>query len=317
MMENTLKTPVLFILYNRLEVSKKSFESIRNVRPHKLYIACDGYKRDKVGDKEKVEAVRQWILGAVDWDCQVKTRFAEENQGCKYGPANAINWIFQNEEEAIILEDDIVADTSFFWYCQELLERYRDDTRIMIIGGHKKVWDFPIENDYFFTAFGMIWGWATWKRAWSYFDIDMKNWLQYKKDNLLANVYGKDASIYLTENIDRVYSGRLDAWDFPWMLSIAANSGLGILPKYNLIQNIGYGEDSTHTSGKEPDLHKSFLDLPLKPVENVVRNWNYDRIHAKKYADPRKFHRFIRQFIPKPILMKWYRFRKVKVMILD
>ena len=312
-MEQTLQVPILFILYNRLDTTRQAFAKIREVRPKKLYIACDGPKKDKEGDREKVEAVREWVLGAVDWDCQVKTRFSEENQGCRYGPANAISWVFENEEEAIILEDDIVAAEAFFWYCQEMLHRYRDDTRIMIVSGHKVVWDFAVEGDYFFTAFGPIWGWATWRRAWKYFDGEMKQWPSFKARRVLADIYGKEAAESLSISIDLAYSGKLDAWDYPWLFARASNSGLGILPKYNLVENIGYGEDATHSSGKAPDFHVGSLEFPLKPAENVIRNWEYDRAWARMALRSNRIRRMIRKLIPRPILRSWYRFRGVKV----
>lgn len=312
-MKDMLKTPVLLIVYNRLTPTKQVFSQIRKVKPQKLYIACDGYKKNKAGDQTKVEEVRQWLLGAVDWKCQIATSFAEENRGCKYGVAHAIDWVFENEEEAIILEDDIVADESFFWFCQDMLERYKEDERIMTICGHKAVWDFPIDDDYFFTAFGPVWGWATWKRAWNYFDNEMIKWPYFKEKKILAQLYGKDSATSLTESLDLTYSKKLNSWAYAWDLARIINSGLGILPKTNLIQNVGYGSDATHSSGREPDFHRSSLDLPVKPVENVIRNWEYDRMHAKKFVSSRRVHRFIRKFIPKRILKRWYRFRGVKV----
>lgn len=308
-------TPILFVLYNRLEVAKRTFEQIRKIRPQKLYVACDGYKKEKPGDQEKVESVRRWILGAIDWECQVKTRFAEENQGCKYGPANAISWVLECEAEAIILEDDILADESFFWYCRDMLERYKDDERVMLIGGYKALEDYPIEGDYFFSAFGQIWGWATWRRAWSYYDIDMKKWQFYREKKLLFHVFGNDMATILTENMDWVYQGKLDAWDYPWTFTQVSNSGLTILPKCNLIENIGYGVDATHTSEQAVDFCRKSLTFPLQMQENVVRNWEYDKAYAKKCMKVKKVRRFIRKFIPKSILKKWYQFRKVKAMI--
>lgn len=312
-MNTILYTPVLLILYNRLSTTQRVFDQIKKVRPRKLYIACDGFKNNKEGDQEKVSAVRQWVLSSIDWECQIETRFAEENQGCKYGPANAISWIFDNEEEAIILEDDIVADESFFWYCQDMLERYKNDTRIMLVSGHKGVWDFPIDEDYFFTAYNPIWGWATWRRAWERFDDKMKQWPHIKKDRTLKYIYGKNAAISLTDNFEATYIGKLDAWDYPWLFSQILNSGLAILPKYNLIENVGYGEDATHSEGKAPDFHVRPLELPLKPVENIIRNWEYDWAYSKQYLKPRKVRRVLRKFIPKSILRKWYQFRGVRM----
>ena len=292
---------------------KEGVCQISKVRPQKLYIACDGFKKEKEGDRERVAAVRRWAAGAVNWECQVKTRFAEENQGCKYGPANAISWVFENEEEAIILEDDIVADESFFWYCQEMLIRYKGDTRVMLVSGHKGLWDFPIEDDYFFTAYNPIWGWATWKRAWKCFDSEMKQWPDIKKKRLIQRIYGRDAAIILYDNFEATYKGNLDAWDFPWLLAQILNSGLAILPKYNLIENVGYGEDATHSEGKAPDFHPGTMDMPIKPVKNVVRNWKYDEAYSKRFLKPKKVRRVIRKVIPRPILKIWYRFRGVKV----
>lgn len=311
-MDNVLQTPILFILYNRMDTAREVFSRIRKVKPQKLYIACDGPQKDKEDDKEKVESVRKWVIDAVDWECQVKTRFSEENQGCKYGPANAISWVFENEEEAIILEDDIAADESFFWFCQDMLQKYKTDTRIMIVSGQKGVWDFPIEGDYFFSSTILTWGWATWKRAWAFFDSEIEKWPYYKKIELLKNVYGKDAAISLSDNLDAVYAGTLDAWDYAWLLACVSNMGLAIQPACNLIENIGYGEGATHTFGKAEEFHISALQFPLKYEECVVRNWNYDCEYARRFLNSRRVRRFIRKFIPRPILKRWYRFRGVK-----
>lgn len=312
-MSKSLEIPILFLTYNRLDTVKQSFSRIKEARPKKLYIASDGPKRERKEDAEKVMAVREWIEGEIDWECEVRKRYSAENQGCKYGPANAITWIFETEEEAIILEDDIVADPSFFPYCQEMLQRYKYDTRVMLVSGYKRFWDFPAEEDYFFSYCSPTWGWATWKRAWEYFDITMEQWPKYQKARLLADVYGSDAAISLSENFQLTYMGGLDAWDYPWLFARVLNSGLGILPKYNLIENVGYGEDATHSEGKAPDFHPGTMDMPIKPVKNVVRNWKYDEAYSKRFLKPKKVRRVIRKVIPRPILKIWYRFRGVKV----
>lgn len=306
-----LNTPVLLVTYNRLDTVKRSFEQIRQARPKKLYLASDGPKTDKEGDKENVFAVREWMEQAVDWPCEVKKRFSKENQGCKKGVSSAINWIFESEEKAIILEDDIVADISFFEYCQQMLELYQDDDRIMTISGFKKVWDFPVEEDYFFSYFSPIWGWATWKRSWKYFDLEMSNWPKNKQDKLLSKVFNAGAIPVLTDEFDKTYNGELNSWAYPWLLTRLSIGGLGVVPGKNLIENIGYGEDATHWGGEAPDFHKESLSFPLKHPKEIIRNLAYDREYERLFFRKTPIRRFLRKTIPKQIMKRWYKLRGV------
>lgn len=307
-----LDTPVLLITYNRLDAVKRTFEQIRQVKPRKLYLASDGPKTDKAGDVQKVSDVREWIGQAVDWPCEVKKRFSKENQGCKIGMSSAINWVFEFEEKAIILEDDIVAAPSFFGYCQEMLERYQSDERIMIISGYKKVWDFPVAEDYFFSYFSPIWGWATWRRAWKYFDLEMTDWPQYKREKLLSQIFSGGAIPRLTDEFDKTYKGDLNSWAYPWLLTRLSKRGLGIVPGKNLIENVGYGEDATHWDGEAPDFHKGNLIFPLKHPEKIIRNLAYDREYEKRFFKKDPIRRFLRRIVPDSILNCWYRFRGCK-----
>jgi len=193
-----LHTPVLFLVYKRPDTTRQVFEAIRQAKPPRLYVAADGPKKNVPGEAEKVKQVREIISNGVDWDCEVKTLFRDENLGCKYGPVEGINWFFKNEEEGIILEDDTLPSQSFFWFCQELLERYKDDTRIMVISGDN------FQNgitrgtcSYYFSRYNHIWGWASWRRAWKYYSVDMKLWPDVAKNQGLNNSLKKKQMLYI------------------------------------------------------------------------------------------------------------------------
>jgi hypothetical protein len=171
-----LLTPVLFIIFNRPGTTQQVFDAIKQQKPKYLFVAADGPRPDKPDDKEKCKATRA-IIDQVDWDCNLKTLFRDENRGCGYGPAEAITWFFDHVEEGIILEDDCLPSPYFFKFCSVILERYKSDTRIGIISGTNPLIRWNInQKDYIFSRFGSTWGWATWRRAWMYFDHEMNNW---------------------------------------------------------------------------------------------------------------------------------------------
>src|SRR6478736_1770065 len=178
------ETPILFIVFNRPDTTRVVFEAIRKVKPKKLYIAADGIRSKVKSDEENCAKVRA-IVNDVDWECDVKTLFHEENLNCGKAPSTAISWLFENEEEGIILEDDCLPSTSFFLFCEELLERYRYDSRVMHIGGNNFLNGWQKDNDYsyYFSRSGHIWGWATWRRAWNKFDFDISLYSKLKDKN--------------------------------------------------------------------------------------------------------------------------------------
>ena len=186
-----LNTAVLFLVFNRPETTARVFDAIRKARPPRLYVAADGPRTNRPGEAERVEKVRQ-IATAVDWPCEVNTLFRKDNIGCKRAVSGAITWFFEKEEEGIILEDDTLPSQSFFWFCQELLEIYRDDERIFIISGYNKQDEWNAEKvDYFFSYFGGIWGWASWRRAWKHFDIEMTDLERYAAQGFFEQYLGK------------------------------------------------------------------------------------------------------------------------------
>jgi hypothetical protein len=182
-----LQTPVLFVIFNRLDTTNIVFKAIRKAQPKKLYIAADGPRPGNVSDEEKCTSIRKLVIN-VDWDCELKTLFREENLGCGLGPASAYDWFFEHEEEGIILEDDCLPDPSFFIYCQELLEKYRHDTKIMHITGSnfQKGWQNDEDYSYYFSSYPHEWGWATWRRAWKLYDFKVQKYPELdKKDYLM------------------------------------------------------------------------------------------------------------------------------------
>jgi hypothetical protein len=161
---HSLNTAVLFLVFNRLDTTKQVFEAIRQAEPPRLYVAADGARANKEGEADKAQAVRDYIMQNIDWEYEVKTLFQEENLGCKYAVSGAIDWFFENEEMGIILEDDCLPSQSFFWYCEELLKKYKDNTRVWHIGGtNTEIISKDILSSFYFSQLNNIWGWATWK----------------------------------------------------------------------------------------------------------------------------------------------------------
>lgn len=278
------KTPVLFIIFNRLDTVKQSFEPIRKYQPDKLFIAADGPRKDKPGEAERCEEVRKWVLDNIDWECEVQTLFRDVNVGCGQGPKQAIDWLFANEEMGVILEDDCVASESFFEFAFQMLEKYKDDTHISIICGSNfdkdGCWQSK-DADYFFSVVPYTWGWATWRRNWEGYDFSMSKWNEINKSRLLAFMF-KDVEHrnYWKYVFDEtVGKNPHDIWDYQFFFSCYDKRQLAIVPNANLINNIGDGEDATHSS-HNADYRKAILrkelEFPLRHPQKKVRNWNYD-----------------------------------------
>lgn len=261
-----MSVPVLFIVFNRLLTTKQVFGQIKKYRPERLYIASDGARCDKFDEAGKVQEIRDYLGKAIDWECDVKTLFQDQNLGCKYAPQMAINWFFESEEFGIVLEDDCLPSDSFFAYCEDLLQKYQDDFRVFGISGANFHSQIALEDSYYFSSYFFTWGWATWRSRWqkhleildsfgTYIDHpDIK----YINDN-------KDVSKNLREVALSSYEDKLDAWDYLWILSCMINNGLIATSHKNLIQNIGFGDDATHTSGniinQKPN---EIISFPLK-----------------------------------------------------
>ncbi|MEW5803375.1 MAG: glycosyltransferase family 2 protein [bacterium] len=263
-----LTTPVLFLTFNRPETTGKVFEAIRKARPLRLFVAADGPRPHRPGEGERCQKTRE-IVTAVDWNCEVRTLFRKENLGCKASVSSAIDWFFEHVKEGIILEDDCWPCQEFFWFCQMLLERYRDDKRVMMISGTNYLFDqVSIDESYFFSKYYAIWGWATWKRSWELYDRKVSHWLTHKRKKSLTWLYpSREIVKFYTGMFDAVYNDKINTWDIQWCYSCIFNNGLAIVPAANLISNIGI--EGTHT-GRKPS---RFIQMPVRAMNlNAIRH---------------------------------------------
>lgn len=300
-----LTTPVLFLVFNRPETTKRVFEAIRSARPPRLYVGADGVRSGTTGEAEKCAEARR-IATAVDWPCDVHTLFRDENLGCRKAVSQAIDWFFEQEAEGIILEDDCLPDPSFFRYAKELLNRYRDDERIMCISAQHFHGDaHQPEHSYFFSRYNHCWGWASWRRAWQHYDHDLLNWPQLRNTDWLLSI-GDGSRLfqrYWTHIFDRCHAGKIDSWAYRWTFSCWAQHGLATLPAKNLVTNIGFGDGATHTASTRShfaNLPLERLPVPLTHPYCVVRD-----VSADSWTDTTQYKLLqtvilikIKQFIP-------------------
>jgi hypothetical protein len=267
--------PVLFLVFNRPETTARVFEAIRAARPSQLFVAADGPRADRDGEVERCRQVRE-IATVVDWPCTVTTQFREGNLGCKRAVSSAIDWFFAHVPDGVILEDDCVPDASFFEYASALLERYRDDTRVMSISGDNFIaGHWRPESSYYFSAFTHIWGWASWRRAWGLYDVEMSDWPAQREGGFLRRKFPEspDSQAYWAAAFDRVSRGEIDTWDYQWAYATFKHGGVSCMPAVNLISNIGFGADATHTRNPEAklaNLPSTALPFPLTHPSEVV-----------------------------------------------
>ena len=258
---NNFNTPIVFIIYNRPASTSIVFNRIAQRRPSKYFIVADG-PRDN-NDGIKCHQARN-IATNVNWDCDVHYLFSDINLGCRKRVSTGLNSVFEIVEEAIILEDDTVPDFSFFEYSDVLLTRYRTENVIKMIGGSNPlVKDRRNEVSYKYSKYALIWGWATWKRAWLEYDVNMEDWPLFRDSNSFDSLHQPAERMFWVYYFNKVYNG-YDTWAYQWMHSIWANKGKTVLPTNNLITNIGFGSDATHTTiTSESEL----LSVPSEPMQ--------------------------------------------------
>jgi len=243
-----LNTAVLFLVFNRPDTTTQVFDAIRRARPQRLYVAADGPRTDRAGEAARVESVRK-IATAVDWPCDVKTLFRDQNLGCKRAVSGAITWFFDHEEEGIILEDDCLPHPDFFNFCETMLGCYRHDERVGVITGNN------FQNgqqrgaaSYYFSKYNHCWGWASWRRVWRHYQGDLSFWPNWKQsDEWRSHCPDKVERRYWEKIFDQVHAGGIDSWAYPWTACVWKQGGLTVIPNVNLVSNIGFGEYATHT----------------------------------------------------------------------
>ncbi len=274
-----ITTPVAFIVFNRPDTTRRVFEEIASAKPPKLLIVGDGPRLNRPGEQEKVTAVRT-IVERVDWECEVLTNYSDVNLGCKRRVSSGLDWVFDEVEEAIVLEDDCLPHPSFFRYCEELLQRYRNDERVGAISGDN--FQFGTKRtsySYYFSRYNHVWGWASWRRAWKHYDVDVKLWPEIRNNGWLYSLLGDRRKVqYWTEIFNLVYDGRIDTWDYQWTFALWMQHALTALPNVNLISNIGFGADATHTAGKSrvAELPVEQIGFPLHHPPFIIRDQQAD-----------------------------------------
>jgi hypothetical protein len=263
------QVPVLILAWRRPELVEQVLAAVAQWQPRRLFLACDGWNSDASPELvSRIQATRAVLDREPGWPCEVQRRYAEGNRGLRAGVVGALDWFFAANPEGIVLEDDCIPSPEFGSYCAELLERYRDDPRVMCISGDGSSGIAPSGTaSYSFIRYPLIWGWATWRRAWSHYDRDLE---------MLAALDGSDwGSLFPDITERRVWRERfealrgptpVDTWDLVWALSLLLNAGLSVHPRANLISNIGFGADATHTTTAAP--RASVPTSPILPLRH-------------------------------------------------
>jgi len=284
-----LTTPVAFIIFNRPKQTAKVFSAIRAARPPQLFVIADGPRANVESDRANCAATRA-IVDQVDWPCEVRRRFADQNLGLRRNVAGGLDWVFEQTERAIILEDDCLPDATFFPFCEELLKRFSQDRHVAAISGtnldpgHNVP---PNDDGYYFSRFCHIWGWATWRRAWQLCDQAMERWPELRRTDWLKNrSTSATAENYWRLMFDDSHArkpGWLNTWDVAWLFSCWQHEMLSIVPRNNLITNIGFGPDAAHTRSqtRAAKVQVTPIQFPLCHPKQITVNAVADR-HIQK-----------------------------------
>lgn len=257
-MQSSFDTPVLFLIFNRPALTKVVLNRLAEIKPSHLYVAADGARKHVDTDKDLCSKTRA-LIETINWECEVKLLYRDENLGCGLAVSSAITWFFENEEQGIILEDDCLPSLSFFSFCQKMLQHYKNDNRIWHIAGYNSQDGIKRGNgDYFFSQETSIWGWASWRRTWKHYNLKLSSLPELEKSRTKYNLK-KDRLHSLTAMFDfwKVYNGKINTWDYQYAFYQLVNSGLSVVPNYNLVENIGFDSAATHTTRKSSSIAKN------------------------------------------------------------
>jgi hypothetical protein len=262
-----MHTPVLLIIFNRFDTTQQVITKLREGLVPKLYVYCDGARKEKLGEADQLKRVQEQVLSAIDWPCEVITNFKVANEGPRLAIGHAISWLFETEEQGIILEHDCVPHLSFFNYCETLLKYYEEDERVMHISGDNfQFGRWRGDGSYYFSRFNHIWGFATWKRAWKHYDLTMSHYPAFKEKHRIKEVFAsKRAQRIWIDILDRTYSGDIQTWDYQWTFAIWNVNGLAILPNVNLISNVGFDSLALNTTNAKHRL----ANMPTHEMGNI------------------------------------------------
>lgn len=294
---SSINVPVLFIAFNRVDAAAQVLGAIRQARPPRLYFACDGPRNEE--ERAQCDAVRA-LRNDVDWPCEVLTRFSDVNLGVRMGEATAMSWFWEHEEMGIVLEDDTYPAPGFFGYCQELLERYRHDERVWAIMGTNLMADRPPRTlgSYHFSrhGYGAYWGWAGWRRVWRQYDVNMEQWPTVRDGGVIDGQFlsrvERNEAFKLFEH---TWNGNIRSWDYQFDFGRILSHGMNIIPHTNLVRNIGFGAEGTHTvnaNDRRGRARVSDITLPLTHPPHMMPDLRWDRDHFMKHVRPTAFRRF-------------------------
>lgn len=290
MLEDIFETAILFLIFNRPDTTRLVFEQIRIIKPKFLYVAADGPRKNIPEDGERCIATRK-IIQDIDWDCELKTLYRDDNLSCGPSVSEAISWFFQHEEEGIILEDDCLPDLSFFTFCNKLLTKYRHDPKVMMISGTKLFEGNLTIDDYYFTRYANIWGWASWRRTWNTYQFNLVDDNEAISNILNRALTSRSEKLYWFAEFSKVKNKKINTWDYQLLFAIWQHSGLAISPAVNLIKNIGFNNNSTSTflldSLKMPKAGK--ITFPLKhptkiEVSPVIDEQIFSNVYSRKLS---------------------------------
>ena len=295
------EVPIAFIVFNRPDHTKESFEVLKNLRPEKLFIIADGPRPNFPKDKILCKIVRT-IVKHIDWDCEVRYNFSDKNMGLKKRVSSGIDWVFDYCDRAIILEDDCIPNPEFFNFCECLLTQYENNDKISVITGNNFQNHRPnSEFSYYFTRFNHCWGWATWKRAWKNYDGDISFWPEWSNSSEWKNIFlDRTEKRYWRQIFGLVYSKKIDSWAYPWTACNWFHGKLSIAPNVNLVSNIGFGQEGTHTKSEK---HYA-ANLPTYTIGHIRHPIE---IKCDKDADRRDFlNHFGGKNMKLPRSLYWY-----------
>ncbi len=264
--------PVLLLAFNRPDTTRVVLQALKRVRPGRLFFAVDGPRENVPGEAARVEHVRA-LTREIDWECETKTLFQPSNRGCKLAVSEAVTWFFDQVDAGIIMEDDCVPEPSFFPFAAELLEKYVNESQVFLVSGNNFQKTRLTEFSYYFSRYAHIWGWASWRRAWQHYDHPMSAWPRLRDGGWLYDLLGDRRAVrYWTRIFDDTYLDRNSSWGYRWLFSCWSHGGLAIHPHVNLVSNIGFGRDATHTLVEDNPLafmRTSSLAFPLKHPPSI------------------------------------------------
>lgn len=296
------QTPILLLVFNRPELTKRLLKSLEQVKPKNIFVVADGPRENNLQDFPLCQSVRD-LFSNLNWECSVYRLFRDNNLGCAKSVSDGITWFFKHNEHGIILEDDCIANPSFFPFCETLLERYKTEKNIFHISGNNfQDGIMRGDGDYYYSIFNHLWGWATWKRAWEHFNFDINNEMTSEFKKFVNN---KKIIDYFSKQFELVKESKLDSWGFRWTYACWENKALSVLPNQNLVSNIGFGPDATHTIQKDSsqsNLEAMTIHFPLNYPKEIKRSLNADIYTFQKVFQPkesleRKIKNRIRPFI--------------------